>query len=116
MVPLILLYKISNGDTFIDLGCGNGQVVDRVKRSLPQSRCIGIDMSVVEICKAKNLAGGEGEYYVEDIMNTELLLGNEMNWENVRKAKIVTYCYHPENWIVNNRNSTMNLNLYKGNV
>jgi SAM-dependent methyltransferase len=158
----ILLSKTNSSTIFVDLGCGVGRVVNRVKERVPDiARCIGIDMCPREIDQAIAIAaaaaaaasnspiGNSGnnsapEFLVGDIFHAEKLIVMENNeeeddWNNVvlfifliptlvnsrgfqkllqgfmdKGAKVVSYCYHPENWRIESRDERMNVNLYQG--
>jgi SAM-dependent methyltransferase len=137
----ILLSKTNASTVFVDLGCGVGRVVNRVKARFPGARCIGIDMCEGEIDQAIAASNGNGaEYVVDDVLKAENIIG-EVEWSNVviyiflipkmvnsrgfkkllqgfvdKGAKVVSYCYHPENWRIESRDERMNVNLYQGKV
>jgi SAM-dependent methyltransferase len=137
----ILLSKTNSSTVFVDLGCGIGRVVNRVKERFPEARCIGIDMCQGEIDQAIAAGNGNGaEYFVDDVFNAENIIG-EVDWNNVvvyiflipkmvnsrgfkkllqgfadKGANLVTYCYHPENWRIESRDERMNVNLYQGKL
>jgi SAM-dependent methyltransferase len=137
----ILLSKINASTVFVDLGCGVGRVVNRVKARFPGARCIGIDMCEGEIDQAIAASNGNGaEYVVDDVFKAENIIG-EVEWSNVviyiflipkmvnsrgfkkllqgfvdKGAKVVSYCYHPENWKIESRDERMNVNLYQGKL
>lgn len=137
----ILLSKTNSSTVFVDLGCGIGRVVNRVKERFPGARCIGIDMCEGEINQAMAASNGNGaEYVVDDVFQAENIIGM-VDWNNVviytflipkmvnsrgfkkllqgfvdKGAKVVSYCYHPENWRIESRDERMNVNLYQGKL
>lgn len=137
----LLLSKTNSATVFVDLGCGVGRVINRVKERFPETRCIGIDMWKGEIDQAIAASNGNGaEYVVDDVIKAENIIG-EVEWNNVvififlipkmvnsrgfkkllegfvdKGAKVVSYCYHPEKWRIESRDERMNLNLYQGKL
>ena len=135
-----LLARLKQGDTFVDLGCGVGRVVERVAATVGKDcRCVGVDMCEGEIEVAREV-GGRGEYHVDDVFNAEAVIkgegGGEVEWERVvvfiflipklvnsrefkkmlhsfieRGARVVSYCYHVDGWKVSQRERARPLQL-----
>lgn len=45
--------KLKDGDTFVDLGCGDGRVVFEVAKKFKNVKCIGYEISPIHIMLAK---------------------------------------------------------------
>jgi cyclopropane fatty-acyl-phospholipid synthase-like methyltransferase len=45
--------KLKDGDTFVDLGCGDGRVVFEVAKNFKNVKCIGYEISPIHIMLAK---------------------------------------------------------------
>jgi len=41
------------GDSFLEIGCGEGYIIGRIKRMKPNARCVGLSNNPIEIKEAK---------------------------------------------------------------
>mgnify|MGYP001618055438 CR=1 FL=1 len=72
--------------SFVDLGCGIGNIVLLVAKARPKWKCYGFDLDKICIEKAKELAK---EY---NISNAEFEVANIMNMKHLKHyARIYTY-------------------------
>ena len=69
--------RIKNGETVLDVGCGNGAVAIDVAIARPKSNIIGIDINKESIIFAKKLKEKN------KLMNINFSEGNIMNKENI---------------------------------
>jgi SAM-dependent methyltransferase len=48
-----ILPVIQDADTFVDLGCGNGIVLERIQQKYPHVQCIGIEVNADILAEAR---------------------------------------------------------------
>jgi 2-polyprenyl-3-methyl-5-hydroxy-6-metoxy-1,4-benzoquinol methylase len=75
ILPLVqgLTDRLAQGIRVLDLGCGQGRIVNRLAGRYPQSRFVGMDLSAEAIAFAKNEAARSGhancEFLAVDLSN-----------------------------------------------
>ena len=79
--------RLSNQDMFMDIGCGNGVVLEKVAKRFPTVPCIGIeiDPGFVEDAKKRLCA-----FQNATILNKDL---RQMNWSELPVCNGLVYCF-----------------------
>ncbi len=68
---LLQLIKIQPGLKVIDLGCGTGELTNRLAGHLPGSQVLGIDSSPDMLAKAQAFKGPNLDFQLKDIQEIE---------------------------------------------
>ena len=92
--PLLSSFNLPPSYTFLDLGCGDGRVCISLSLSLPQTKCLGIDVSPLCVSQASANALSEGrlksacEFLEADVVG----MGGELDYTlygGWREVKVV---------------------------
>ena len=110
IIKILKKINIQNSDIFIDIGCGNGIVIEQVKKMYPNIECIGIEINnkyYMEACArlknydkvkliqedlrtfdwSKIVCEGNIYYY---LAWTRIYL-NDFNFDNLRNSTLIIY-------------------------
>lgn len=106
---------LTPGQTFYDLGCGDGRVAAAAGRQ--SARAIGLEMSVMMylVCLARKALGSRAEYRLANAMTTDLsdadvvyvyglfstlkdMLKPKLERELKPGAKVISYAFRIEGW------------------
>ena len=94
MIKLIKRYK-PEANLGIDIGCGNGWAVKKMKKELNYDKIIGVDGSEKMIKKAKK-EDPNGEYFCENIIKYKY---KEKKFDFIHSMEVLYYLEKPENFI-----------------
>ncbi|MAV59461.1 MAG: hypothetical protein CMG07_05885 [Candidatus Marinimicrobia bacterium] len=93
MIKLLKTYK-PEANLGIDIGCGNGWAVKKMKKFLNYGNIIGVDGSRKMIQKAKK-EDPKGDYFCENIIKYEY----EEKFDFIHSMEVLYYLENPENFI-----------------
>ena len=70
LIPLLTEYGMENGQSILDVGCGQGVRTRQIAEQFPQSQVVGIDRSTTMIEAAKSSSGSNANlsFHCRDIL------------------------------------------------
>lgn len=77
VLEMVEAVKLESDRIVLDLGCGNGALLEKLCRKDPRFTAIGIDVSEPAIIKARRVLGKAHRFFVGDLFDCESILGDE---------------------------------------
>ncbi|MEK7452285.1 MAG: methyltransferase domain-containing protein [Patescibacteria group bacterium] len=115
---IVKLANLKPGETFIELGCGNGRVCLAVARKMKQAKIIGAELSLLQVCIAwlqatlsglSNIKIKFGNAFHQDLSNIDVVymflmpetyqkIRDKLELELKTGARVITYVWPIPGW------------------